>query len=214
MDGNPDKAYDDGQLPVKFQTRSMRGFFRSAQDKDEGLRIPSSEAHRQIFCACSQILRAGTSNSDDINKGLCEYAAMYWATHETWVFGVKHTEAESIAFVESLAAVLLNEQNCASRIEAIGNDYQAQMSNFEDDLFVKNVLSWASWASRLDQSKLSPMASAWAKDTADDMWRAMIPLAKGHIANWFKCRDIKSALRSFRFARSATLLVCQDRSTR
>ena len=211
VDNNPNKVFDDGQLPVKFQTRSMRGFFRNSQGKDEGLRVPSSGAHRTIFNSCSRILCTSANNGNDIPEGMREYAATNWAWHLTWVFGAKQTEAENLAFVESITAVLINQGSFASQIEAFGNDYQSQTAIATDvDSFLKNVSSWALWASRLDQSKLSFNASAWAKSVAKDTQSAMVPLAKGHIQNWFKCRDTKSALRSFRFARSAVLLVYHD----
>ena len=207
MDSNPDKVFDDNQSPVKFQRKSMRGFFRNAQDQNDTLRASTSDAHRMIFNACAWILRRSATDEDEIHEGLREYAATNWASHLTWVWGAKQTEAENLTFVESIASVLINEGDCASRIEAVGNDYQDQLANMTTDFFLKRVSGWAAWASHLDQSKLSLAASTWAKDVAKDMESAMVPLAEGHVQNWLKCSDVKSASRSYRFARSAVLLV-------
>ncbi|KAI9682769.1 MAG: hypothetical protein M1822_006259 [Bathelium mastoideum] len=207
MHSNPNEAFDDGRMTVKFQTRSMRGFFRDSQDEREGLRVLSNEAHSTIFNACSQIVCTSATESEDIPKGLREYASINWASHLTWVNGEKLTETENLAFVESVKAVLMNEGSCAPQLEAFGDDYQSQSGIVTNvDNFLEIVSSWATWASCLDQSKLSPSAAAWAKNIAKDMRSAMVPLAKGHVQNWFKCHDSKTALRSFRFARSAMLL--------
>ncbi|KAI9698896.1 MAG: hypothetical protein M1820_007317 [Bogoriella megaspora] len=206
MDNSLDSAYDDGKLQVKFKTRSMRGFFRNAQGKDEALRVPSSEAHRRISIACSHILQGNMSDRDEAQKGLLDYAGRNWASHLTWVSSANQVEAESIAFLESAVTVLIDQNGSASQFEVANSDYQDQAANWSENNLLNGLSRWASWASSLDQSKLDQKTSDWCQTAAEDKESAMVPLAKAHIKNWFNSRSAKSAIRSYKFARSATLL--------
>lgn len=200
---DPDAVYDDGDLPLKFQERSMRGFFRSAKQGETGLRTPQSEAHRQIFIVCSKILCGAAG---DVHEGLRKYAANHWALHLSWTEMEQDSEVDKIAGMEALGAIMSNETNAAMIIEALGVDYDEMYESFPEGLSLKHMALFATVTDSLGE-KVNAATSTWAKAVVSDKLAAFVPLAKGHIANWFQAQDLKSALRSYRFVRSIIKLV-------
>ena len=200
---NSDAAYNDGDLPLKFQERSIRGFFRGAEKGETGLRTPASEAHRHIFIFCSKVL---CSHSDEIHDSLRKYAAEHWAWHLSWTRMLEDSEPDRIAGLDALGAIMTNETGAAKVIETLGVDYDEINEEFKNELLLKNMAWFAKMVDSLD-GKVTPTTSAWAKAVVADRLAAFVPLARGHISNWFQSRELKSALRSYRFARAALKMV-------
>lgn len=200
---NPDAPYNDGDLPLRFQERSMRGFFRNAQRGEAGLRTSSFEAHRQIFVICSKIICGTVGN---VHDGLRKYAASAWAWHLSWTHMAQDSEEDRVAGLEALGAIMTNENNAAVIIESLGVDWDTITGDFKDGLFLKNKTLFAKMAVSLGE-KVNARTLSWAKAVVEDPLAALVPLAKGHIANWFTANGLEEALRSYRFARTIAKLV-------
>ncbi|KIX01404.1 uncharacterized protein Z518_09130 [Rhinocladiella mackenziei CBS 650.93] len=199
---NPDAAYHDGDLPLKFQERAMRDFFRHGQSGDSGLRTSAAEAHREIFVICSKILCDPAIN---VPHGLRKYAAEKWAVHLSETRMAQGSETDRITGVEALGAIMTNEANAAMRLESLGVDYDKINKNFPKFPLLSHVASFAQMADSLDD-KVTASTSVWVKSVVSDEMAAFVPLAKGHLENWLQTADLKSALRSYKFARSAIKL--------
>lgn len=198
-----ESAYDDWNLPLKFQERSMRDYFRVAKfDEDpESLRTTGFEAHRQIFITLSQIIRkkAGTDVSDRL-RGFAGYS---WLMHLGWVWWYnklgRPTEEQKIEFLEAVGAVFNGEDEAAASIEKQDTYYEyLGINGLETKLkYIETV------ASEVGIDKLNESTSVWAKEITTSWQKAFIDLAKAHIRRWLSATDLKSAKQSYRFARSA-----------
>ena len=199
---DPDSTYDDGDLPLKFQERSMRGFFRGAQRGEAGLRTYLADAHRLIFTTCSDII---CGKLEGAHESLQKYAATSWAFHLSWA-GIAHQavpEEEKIAGLEALGQIMSREENGAAKvIESSGYDYKEAEKDFKADWFLANFQFFAKEVDKMPE-RFTPETAAWAKETAADKAHALIPLARAHVARMFEAREISPALRSYRFALTA-----------
>ncbi|KAJ4290854.1 hypothetical protein N0V90_010049 [Kalmusia sp. IMI 367209] len=196
-------ASDDWNLPLKFQERSMRDFFRNAKaDEDpESLRTPGFEAHRQIFVTLSEILckKAGT----DISDRLRGFAASSWLMHLGWVWWYnklgKPTEEQKIVLLDAIGALFTNQGDVATNIELSDVDY----SYLGTGGLETKMKFFAAWASELGEGKLKESTVTWAQDVSSNWENAFLSLAKAHVQKWFRAADLKSAQRSYKYARSA-----------
>ncbi|KAH8885431.1 hypothetical protein GQ53DRAFT_695857 [Thozetella sp. PMI_491] len=199
---DPESGYDDADLPLKFQERSMRGFFRSTKPGDTGLRTAFYEAHRRIFVTCSDII---CGRAQGVKESLKKYAAASWAYHLSFAALGKPgvSDEENILGLEAMGRIMSNEDTGAANIlESLGVDYKELARDFREDWFLGNFKYYASGADKY-KDKLSQATVAWAAETSVDQNKALVPLASAHVANMLQAKDMKLALRSYRFARTA-----------
>lgn len=212
-DEDPDAKYDDSDLPLKFQGRSMRDFFQEAQEVTDGLRTYAPVAHRKIFLVCCDIICGKTRVHDE---SLRSYAARTWAFHLSWTDIKAETNGDSIACLEGLGNIMTNRNGAASFFQRHGVDYGEIHSDFVDELPVKdfdndllfwNMAHWANMISKSTSDLLSQDTRAWAKNTVEDRRNAFVPLAKAHITEWLQSPDAESATTTYKFARTCIAMV-------
>lgn len=212
-DEDPDAKYDDSDLPLKFQGRSMRDYFQEAKDVAEGLRTPASVAHRKIFLVCADII-CGKIKVED--ESLRSYAARTWAYHMSWANVTLDENGDSLACLERLGNIMANADGAASFFQRHGVDYEEIHSDFVDELpvkdFQKDLLIWnmSLWANLISDSTsdlFSQDTRSWAKATVEDSKNAFVLLAKAHITEWLQSEDVESVTKSYQFARSCIALV-------
>lgn len=197
-------AHDDWNLPLKFQGRSIRDYFKAA-DSDESpfsLRTPSLEAHRQIIVTLSQILCGKTAT--DVSDRLRAYAGYSWLTHLGWVCGyVAPTEEQNVEFLEAIGALFDGEDEAPANMEEADVYYEDSC-----DTSVEKLVSYFKMLSgEVQEGKLSDSTRAWLKDISSDHRKAFINLAKVHIKRWFSATELKPAKQAFTFAKSALCMV-------
>jgi hypothetical protein len=204
---DPDAAYDDRDLPLKFQERSMRGYFRSASSDEKGLRTPARVAHWQIFTTTSKILCGEVNMPLD---SLQKYAAQYWIWHVGgWNFLAKSSKPdddEEVAGLEAVAAIMTNHGDCAKTIENLGLNYEDVRGDLTEKYVLDNIASIASTAITVGD-KLTETTLAWAKGVVEDRGSAFMVLARAHVVNWFQSEDHKAALHLYNVVRSVISLV-------
>lgn len=214
-DDDPDARYDDSDLPLKFQGRSMRDYFRQAQEITEGLRTPEFVANRKIFLVCCDIICGKIKVQD---QSLRSYAARTWVYHLTWTNITSERNGDSVACLEGLGNIMTNAHGAASFFQHHGVDYEELHSDFVDDMPVKDfenddlishMVYWASLIliSNSASDSLSQSTRDWAKSTMEDKRNAFVPLAKAHIAEWLQAADVETATTSYKFSRSCMGLV-------
>ncbi|EXJ61521.1 hypothetical protein A1O7_01949 [Cladophialophora yegresii CBS 114405] len=191
-----DAPFNDGDLPLKFQERSMAGFFRGGET---GLRTLGKDGHCEIFIVCSDILCGRMPNA---HAALRQYAAINAMVHLSWVSLKDHTEHDRIRALNALGNLMSNESHAATTLEALGVDYEEINEGFASGVLMFNMAYAAKMAVALP-GKVSSSTSKWAASVAADVRVAFDPLARGHVANWFQAKDAKAALLSFAFAHSA-----------
>lgn len=104
-----------------------------------------------------------------------------------------------------------NENNISLTFETVGLDYTALLKGLDKDVVEKRIVACASLGVSLGEKKLSLTAFNWAEQLAREtepqkMW---LPLIKAHIKNWYAAVNAESVKVSFRFARSAMLMVSE-----
>lgn len=206
---NPDAAYDDHDLPLKFQERSMRGYFRNASPDEKGLRTPARVAHGQMFTMCSKILCGElVVHRDSIRK----YAAENWMWHfSSWITFVKscqpgEDENETVAHLEALGSIMTNSGDCAKTVETLGVDYDDMLGEMDQEDVLADIALGATMTTNIGE-KFNEATLTWAKGVVAESGSAFMGLARAHTVNWFRSDDLKSAIHSYNAVRSAISLV-------
>lgn len=200
-------ASDDFNLPLKFQERSMRDYFRSAKVNEDtnSLRTRGFEAHRQIFLTLSQLLCGKIST--DISDRLCGFAKSSWFMHLGWVWWYNlqgnPTEEQKIELLDAMAAVFNGEGESAANIEQQDIYYEYLGSTGLET----KMKYFAKLVGEVQEGKLKESTRAWTKQITINWEKGFINLAKAHIRRWFTATDVRSAKQSYRFARSALGMV-------
>ncbi|PPJ58132.1 hypothetical protein CBER1_02605 [Cercospora berteroae] len=172
-----ESSVSDGDHPLRFHDRSTRSFFETAPRDEIGLRTYADQAHREIFVLCSRILCGMHPNVD---KGLKKYAASEWTYHLSWANTQNHLpEAEKLAVLESMVAIMTNHNNVAAVFEELDVDYDEQLWSFPDGYFT-STLRYYSDLGMKHESKLTASALTFYQNVFADTSTAFVPLAKAH----------------------------------
>ncbi|KAI9151987.1 Short-chain dehydrogenase/reductase sthC [Paramyrothecium foliicola] len=190
-----DDLYDDGRLPVKFQERAMRSFFREIQKEDTVFRWRPSEAQRQIFRAIVEI--AQVPKSDSVNKfdeGLKRYAAFSLLTHWIGIEIDSHTIEQQAEVLELFAAAMSNRTNFATVLSRTGIKYKKVATSAVNN----KIVDWAKLLDQVDiRSRLSTSAIKWWEEVATDPRKCRLGLAKGFLAQLYRAANLEEASRMF-----------------
>ncbi|KAK2739310.1 NACHT and TPR domain-containing protein [Colletotrichum kahawae] len=201
----PDDLYQDGNLPIKFRERSMRGFFREEPvEPNEGHRPRRSEAHRQMFLACFNFIQPAHHNTVNVDKGLREYAVNY-VLHHWRDIEEKHLNVEQQAEVmETFASLMLDKSSFAKiQEEELRIEYAIYDDEKFDDSFFDRLRSWAGLSLNME-------AAEWWALIADRPRDCLVQLAKSHVRRLQYAVDIKTAEVSFLAAKDALRIVSLD----
>ncbi|KAL6864636.1 hypothetical protein J3F83DRAFT_742527 [Trichoderma novae-zelandiae] len=192
---NQDKMYNDGALPVKFKERSMRAFFRDAADGNSQWHLKASEAHRQIFLACVDLVKPEPLGpGHTINDGLRLYSAYRLISHSSEFVWEDYTTQEKAEVMEGLA-MALSHTDFAETLSRTGMIY---------DRGVKSILNdrVAIWAESLKipeiASLLSSDAAAWWADVAVDSRRCRYGMVKGYVGRLYAAANLDEALTAYK----------------
>ncbi|KLJ13644.1 hypothetical protein EMPG_11426 [Blastomyces silverae] len=201
-----DMIADDNAATLQFLDRSLRDYFRSADVGESPLRTKPSSAHLSMF-ATSVDLICGRYNSAYEARGnqLNDYAINFWADHFLELDPLSATEPDLVRVIESLSLILNNHNNAAKELES-GPGYREIFGKTvkRQNRFLSSVSIWVRRASTLENHRLTDGAKLWVASASQSPLKIMVPLARGHISNWFQ--QIQAETESFRFAPDALLM--------
>ncbi|KAF7563389.1 hypothetical protein G7046_g719 [Stylonectria norvegica] len=200
---SPDQVYNDGSLPVKFQERSMRSYFRDAPKPDTTLRFRASDAHRQIFLAAAGIARpVPLGDTSKLDSRLRAYATHYLIHHWRQIKAEECSPSQIAEVMEALGAVLSNQHDYVTMLEWQGAAYS---DKFTSETFDK-VSQWAKLLNSRDgkaRPQLSEKIEEWWTGFDESPRKCLLQLARGHVQKLYRAADLKSALVSYGAARKA-----------
>lgn len=192
---NPDDAYNDGTLPVKFKERSMRAFFRDASTLNSDWHFTASEANRQILLDCVNLVKPeplGPGHS--IKETLRLYSAYWLLSHFVEVKLDEHTPQEKAEVMEGLA-MALSHTDFAETLSRTGMVYNRKLKSAVNDKV-------ALWAENLKIPEIStiltPSAASWWDDIAIDPRRCRLGMAKGYVRLIYAAADVGVALTAYK----------------
>ncbi|KAL2379498.1 hypothetical protein RJZ90_005247 [Blastomyces dermatitidis] len=108
---------DDNAATLQFLDRSLRGYFRSGDVGESGLRKPSS-AHLTMFATSVDVICDRYNSAYEAGgKELKDYAINFWADHFLELDPVSATELDLLRVIESLSLVLNDHNNAAKELE-------------------------------------------------------------------------------------------------
>lgn len=194
-----------GSSEITFQERSLREYFQAIDVDEHGLRTPPSTAHLTIFdMAASLLFEDGDHPNGGRESDLRDYAASYWVHHlvEIDLDAVKDDEVVHVILV--LHKILSNYNNTARSMEEFSSDTYSEYLNGHTPLLERLKL-WVDRALKLSDDALPAEVQAWARDFTTS--GALLTLAHGHVANWFKEFNGPKNFTIFRFARDALAAV-------
>lgn len=188
---SPDDSYNDGALPVGFKERSMRAFFRDASTVNSDWRFTASEAHRQIFLACVNLVKPEPLGpGHPIKEGLRLYSAYRLFSHFVELKLEEHTPQEKAEVMEGLA-MALSHTDFAETLSRTGMVYNRNVKSLVND----RVALWAESLKLPEVSSLlSPPTAAWWADVATDSRRCRYGMARGYVQRIYTAANIQEAL--------------------
>ncbi|GFP58593.1 hypothetical protein TASIC1_0010040400 [Trichoderma asperellum] len=190
---NPDDAYNDGALPVKFKERSMRAFFRDASTLNSDWHFTASEAYRQIFLDSVNLVKPlGPGHS--IKETLRLYSAYWLLPHFVEIKLDEHTPQEKAEVMEGLA-MALSHTDFAETLSRTGVVYDRSGKSAVND-------KAALWAENLKipeiSSILTPSAASWWADVAIDPRRCRLGMVKGYLRLIYTAADVGAASAAYK----------------
>jgi hypothetical protein len=198
---------------ITFQERSLREYFRvvSLDIEDEDMRTPATTAHLTIMGMCADILVRYSKSSKDSEAGeLINYAANYWYEHLNELAPEDASEEETKSVLEILHIILSNTDNMAHAFEVISYDSALYPEKPESGtIWFDNALEWLKKGQSLPEDTLPENIKIWLSGLKDNPKDVLLPLLKGHIANWYSGERRWSIFESYRFAKAAAKLVRQ-----
>lgn len=203
---------DDSALPIQFQERCLRDFFKRGGTAEANMQTSARMAHLKIFTSCVQILEdIATSSVED--SSLLDYAANYWSKHFIQFNQIARHEKEpppsteeKKAVVEALATIHSAEGNISKILERNSQNTYSEEKITQGQQWPE-LVGW--WASRVDGiENLSDKSTRWIQSVnGEGNGRVMLALARAHASNWTESWDMYWTFEAFKFARDALCLV-------
>lgn len=199
-----DYDFDESKaVPLKFQERSLRQYFREMDVNEAGLRHRPQAAHLTIFLMSIQILETVEDESSDRDEWFwfdalkTDYATDYWIHHFLEIDVDEVSDADAKSVIESLytifkpkgEALKFLEENSIGRI--FGDSTDAQ------DSFFKAMNSWSLRASKLAPDILNNDIRTFIEEASVSKDKLLLHLARCHISNWFRGTESRGALYAF-----------------
>jgi hypothetical protein len=191
-------ADTDDDVPLNFQERSLREFFR----QPGSMKMEPHTAQLKMFLTCIDVL-CGSDNDTEPKKSLQVYAVTGWLKHLSDLDAEAAASPEVVLVVEALARFLANTNNVASVIErtdppsSLMYDALGPLSDQLKNKHRLNLVKWANTATLQQKSIFSSQAWAWANSLASGHTDVTLDLTRGHLLNWFKTTDVASAQKAF-----------------
>ncbi|PGH06161.1 hypothetical protein GX51_02549 [Blastomyces parvus] len=197
---------DDNAAILQFLDRSLRDYFRSADVGESTLRTKPSSAHLTMFATCVDVICGRYNSAYEAGENqLKDYAINFWVDHLLELDPLSTTEPDLVRVIESLFLILNNENNAAKELES-GPDYRELFGKTvkRQNKFLSSVSTWVRRASTLENYRLTDGAKSWIESAVQSPLKIMVPLAHGHISNWFQ--EIHAENEPFGFAAGALLM--------
>ncbi|KAF9639816.1 putative glyoxalase bleomycin resistance protein dioxygenase protein [Lasiodiplodia theobromae] len=204
---NHDDTDPNTWVPLRFQERSLRQYFREAIVDEKGLRSSPSSAHLIIFRTIATILTTDVEEDATIRM-LKNYAADFWIPHFLDIQVEKASDEDAKAVIESLSDIVTNKGRALEKVEenasAIG--IFGESTDLRENMFT-SVKQWVDRASKLPSGFLNPDSSELISTLSEDPAKLMEGIARKHVFNWFNYATYRwEAWKSFNFALEALKL--------
>ncbi|KAK0661719.1 hypothetical protein DIS24_g2303 [Lasiodiplodia hormozganensis] len=204
---NHDDTDPNTRVPLRFQERSLRQYFREAIVDEKGLRSSPSSAHLIIFRTIATILTTDVEEDATIRM-LKNYAADFWIPHFLDIQVEKASDEDAKAVIESLSDIVTNKGRALEKVEenasAIG--IFGDSTDLRENMFT-SVKQWVDRASKLPSGFLNPDSSELISTLSEDPAKLMEGIARKHVFNWFNYATYRwEAWKSFNFALEALKL--------
>jgi hypothetical protein len=169
-----------------------------------------SAAHLTILEMCLDTLLTvkPTRPNYELELNLTDYSANFWVRHLVEIDLERTPDEDVVRLAQKLHRIFQNENNVARVLEYFSAKAYSEILDSPDSaasLWLDKVKAWVDRASSLESAPLVPDTQSWAKDFT--VLTALIPLAKGHVQNWYQEYFGAANVEGFRFARDALTLV-------
>ncbi|KAL1647975.1 hypothetical protein SLS58_002299 [Diplodia intermedia] len=204
---NHDDTDPNTLVPLRFQERSLRQYFREAIVDEYGLRSSPSSAHLIIFKTIATILTTDVEDDATI-KMLKNYAADFWIHHFLDIEVDRASDDEVKSVIESLSDIVTNKRRALEKIEenASALGIFGESTDLREHMF-SSVKKWIDRTSKLPPDFLSPESAELVSSLSEDPTKLMEGIARKHVFNWFNYATYRwEAWRSFHFALEALKL--------
>ncbi|KAH7310782.1 hypothetical protein B0I35DRAFT_357885 [Stachybotrys elegans] len=198
-----DDIYDDGKLPVKFQERSMRDFFRNLKDENKLYRWGESEAQRKMFLAAIDIAQPAPEGTvSKFHPKLQSYAAEEIFSHWVHISPGTHTTAQQAEAMEALALVMSNKTGLAEMLSRLPMLFYADTYDNTGNVNRK-IMEWIELFEQNEvREQLSESATLWWSKLTEDPRRLRLGLAKGFLSLLYQAPDKGAARKQFQLCRN------------
>jgi hypothetical protein len=203
-----DNEFEDMDIYLSFQERSLREYFRENESNPDSLRSGPSIGNMMMFEAIAAILTSPVNrNSNSAEWELRSYCTSHWMKHLQDIKCDELHDDQAAKVINSLYAILSNRDNSLRVFEQNWRleGYTMFGTSEEQEKKALDALhEWASRAIQIRSSALAPGATDWLRPLIRHQDIIYIRLAEAHVANWFLgAQDSWDAYRSFLFAHAS-----------
>ncbi|OJD24010.1 hypothetical protein ACJ73_04628 [Blastomyces percursus] len=197
---------DDNAAALQFLDRSLRGCFRSGNVGESTLRTKPSSAHLTMFATSVDVICGRCNSAYEAGGNQLKIMSLIFGLITFWSLILFLQRSQIVRVIESLSLILTNHNNAAKELES-GPVYRKifRKTVKRQNRFLSSVSKWVCKASTLENYRTTHGAKLWVESAAQSPLKIMVPLARGHISNWF--RQIHAESESFRFASGTLLMV-------
>lgn len=187
-------------VPLQFQERSLRQYFREMDVDKVGLRHHPQEAHLTIFVMSVQILVSAENdfpNEDEKAwfEGLrCSYATDYWVQHFLEIEVKEVSDVDAGRVIQSLHTIFRPHSEVLKLMALTTVD-----DTFGDktDHVFQAIASWSRRACDLATGLLSDDVRKFMSDLTISNETFLLHLAKCHVLNWLSATDSYEVVKAY-----------------
>lgn len=202
--------FDNGGNVLQFHERSLREFFCTAESDSEGLRTPAHIAHFKIFLLTTRIMMDSSMNTDaDKNNKLLGYAANYWTDHFKELDIERLGTEELVSVIRCLHRVTTSTDHIPSLFEMYSDADKVYPGTREllSETWLNNLENVLAKASTLPYGALEFDVLEWIESLAHERRSVLLPLARGHMQNWFNGKSTSDICTAFGYLAAALDIV-------
>lgn len=188
-------------VPLQFQERSLRQYFREVDANKVGLKYHPQEAHLTVFVMAVQILVSAKNDSASEEektsfKSLrCSYATHYWVQHFLEIEVQKVSDIDAGSVIESLHTIFRLPSEVLKLMATATSP--GTIFGCEIDTLFDSITLWSQRASRLPGNILSNDVRQFMSNFIATKNTFLLHLAKCHVQNWLRATGRYSTVKNY-----------------
>lgn len=151
------------------------------------------------------MVNATQNNPIEDEGGLINYATSFWSDHFVEIDLSKATDHDVSNVLNTLYRIMSNINNVAGTLESHtfpGKTYPSY-ARPDGTSWLDYLLKWVERGASFEKGVLTTEVEEWIHCVATSPSELLLPLARGHVMNWYKVAEGRKIDTAFEFAKAA-----------